>query len=980
MAEHNLKNPEICLFPRRVFMSLAGACLSFCLFIAPARADAEFTGDPILRVETGGHTAAVRRISVDREERFLVSGSEDKTVRVHDMETGRLLKTLRIPVEEGGLVGKIFSVAISPDGKTVAVGGFTGKESGKHSIYLLDRQTGAMTARISGLPNVILHLAYSPDGRYLAAALRGANGVRVYETSGYKEIAGDKDYGDDSYWASFDASNRLITTSDDVHIRLYGPDFKLLKKDSAPGDKNPYSAVFSPDGSRIAVGYSHTARVDVLKAEDLSLDFSANTAGVNNRNLPTVAWSADGNALYAGGRYNRGGFFPILRWDKGGRGAAQEFNITTNTVMGIAPLSDGRIAVGFGESLVGVIGKDGKAIWKTQAEIADFRGQRGENGIHLSKSGDIVRFGFKEGGKEPARFSLADGELALDPQEDKELSGPVTESGGLNISGWINGLTPKLNGKGLELEKYEMSRSLAITPDGKNFVLGADWSLRCFDSQGKEIWKVPAPEVAWAVNISKDGQVAVVGYGDGTLRWHRMKDGIELLALFVHPDAKRWAIWTPKGYYKASAGGEDPIGWHFNNGADKAPDFFGASSFRDQFYRPDVIAHVLKTLDPDQALALADKAKGQETVAKSVRDMLPPTISILAPAPGAGQKETKLTMTYLAESEKGEILDIEAKVDGRPAKVLNHDPKYTKNRQVVAGHITIEIPPQNSSVGLIAKNQNGASEPAAFYVNWEGTPDWYKPNLYVLAVGVKEYEEKSYDGLHYPDKDAEDFVNAVKKQKGRLYKEVTTRLLRNGEAKREAILDGLDWLMRETTSHDVAMVFFSGHGIKNPGDGGYQFIPYDADLARLDRTTLDGHEFKKFLGKISGKAILFMDTCYSGKLFSDKKAGDSQPDMNLLANELAEAQSGVVIFASSTGKEESKEDEKGKNGFFTEALLEGMEKGEADLAQPPDGFVSIGEFYVFLPERVKKLSGSAQHPVTTIPGPLGDYKIISVVR
>ncbi|MBF8276434.1 MAG: repeat, subgroup [Candidatus Brocadiaceae bacterium] len=144
------------------------------------QAATEFTGKPILRVETGQHTAKVWRIPVDAQQRFLVSGSEDKTSRVYDIKTGRLLQILRIPME-GIHVGKIYAVAISPDGSTVAIGGYTGKESGEHSIYLLERNTGKMIRRIGGLRNTIFHLTYSPDGRYLAATM-GENGIRAYET------------------------------------------------------------------------------------------------------------------------------------------------------------------------------------------------------------------------------------------------------------------------------------------------------------------------------------------------------------------------------------------------------------------------------------------------------------------------------------------------------------------------------------------------------------------------------------------------------------------------------------------------------------------------------------------------------------------------------------------------------------------------------------------------------------------------------
>ncbi|MCP4146883.1 MAG: hypothetical protein GY757_03950 [bacterium] len=78
--------------------------------------------EPMLRVEAGMHTARLTQIAVDEKERFLVTGSLDKTVRVWELSTGRLLRILRPPVCKGN-EGVIYAVTISPDGETIACGG-----------------------------------------------------------------------------------------------------------------------------------------------------------------------------------------------------------------------------------------------------------------------------------------------------------------------------------------------------------------------------------------------------------------------------------------------------------------------------------------------------------------------------------------------------------------------------------------------------------------------------------------------------------------------------------------------------------------------------------------------------------------------------------------------------------------------------------------------------------------------------------------
>lgn len=169
------------------------------------------------------------------------------------------------------------------------------------------------------------------------------------------------------------------------------------------------------------------------------------------------------------------------------------------------------------------------------------------------------------------------------------------------VAYWWNEPEPMLDGRKLPLEPDEVSRSLAIAPGERGFALGADWRLYLFDRDGRERWRRPAPSAVWAVAVTGDGRLVVAAYGDGTIRWHRIEDGEELLAFYPHPDRKRWVLWTPRGHYDASPGAEELIGWHVNRGWDEAPELLPASAFRDRFRRPDLIDRALHGREAEKA-------------------------------------------------------------------------------------------------------------------------------------------------------------------------------------------------------------------------------------------------------------------------------------------------------------------------------------------------------------------------------------------
>jgi WD40 repeat protein len=583
------------------------ALLPALLFAAVANAPAmiaELYDQPVLVVDPGMHTAPIKSLAVDAAGRLAVTGSDDKTVRVWSLTDGKLLQTIRIPAGPGD-VGKIYAVAMSPDGALVAAGGWTLRtpNAREHAIYLLDTRTGKMTARIAGVPNVTTSLAFSSDGRHLAAGFFHTSGLRVYDRDGlWTEVFRDTDYGDDIYGVTFAADGRLATASLDGEIRLYDRAFKpLVAPRIAPGGDQPIRIAFNPDGTILAVGYEDEATVDLFDGHSLKPLPRPNVDGLHDGNLNNVTWSKDGETLYAGGAYSRGRVNFVLAWANAGRGERRALPAGTNTVSGLAALPDGRLLVAAQDPFLALLEPDGGPRWTRASPKADLRDQY--DTLAVSADGTIVDFGFELEGKSPLRFDLRALKLSRDPPADNQTT--RAKQAGLAIERWRNGLSPTLDGDPIELWRYERSRSLAIHPDGSRFVLGTEWNLRAVDARGERLWQRTAPETVWAVNITGDGRLVVAAYGDGTIRWHRMDDGRELLALLVLADKQNWVAWTPEGFYGARPGAFGVLQWQINPGFEAAADTVPVHAIP-RLRRPDALALVLQELETARALGIAD--------------------------------------------------------------------------------------------------------------------------------------------------------------------------------------------------------------------------------------------------------------------------------------------------------------------------------------------------------------------------------------
>jgi hypothetical protein len=497
----------------------------------------------------------------------------------------------------------MYCAAITPDGSTIAVGG---PES--RSIYIFDRQSGRMRRRVSGLPQVVLHLAYSPDGRDLVAALRESGGVRLYRTSDYKLAGEDSDYKGHAYWAAFSPrftiDGLLATGSEDLYVRVYrvtsAGRLQLLRRRIDEQKEPPVSVAFSPDGQELAVSLEYRdgyPEVEVWNSRTLARLYRAIELNAMGGVADSLAWSADGKFVYFAGNLHAGGPNSlIVRVGSGGRnnnfdsvracGEEIECNIA-----GILPLRNGSLVFASNNRHgIGVLDKNWNVERFEPAPLPVYGGLEDYDRFLISRDGGSLRFAYEQNGVRPAWFSVRRRALVAGTSANG-FDGEPPDDQSVEVRG-LGTDQVKLDGKMLQIDGEIGMRVAVIT--GRQFVLATQWRLLVFDGDGTRQKEIPLPASPEAINVSGDGRLVAAALMDGTIRWYRLSDRAERLAFFPHPDQKRWILWTAEGYYDCSPGAEDLFGFQIDHGPDQAADFEPAAKLRSRYYRPEVVSSALQ--------------------------------------------------------------------------------------------------------------------------------------------------------------------------------------------------------------------------------------------------------------------------------------------------------------------------------------------------------------------------------------------------
>ena len=959
-----------------------------------------FAEKPSLTIDTGGHKATIRNVIFTSDGRYLISVSDDKTVRVWNTSTGEVVRVLLGQIGEGE-EGKMFAAALSPDNSLLAIGGWYKNDE----IRLFDFRTGEISALLKGHKNVVDGLAFSSDGNRLISGCKDDT-ARIWDVRTQKTLHVLKGHMEDIYTVTYSPDGTMVVTGgNDDNLRLWNAHSGSLIKTLKGHTGNVRNVAYTPDGKYILSGsLDKTIRLwDGRTGEFIKVLATA------DKRVRGLTISADGRKVLVGNAAEYGPFncfvYAIPSGDK-----LTSFTKHTNIVLAtdISPdLKTAATAGGDGNEIYlwdlttgqvkqKIVGK-GKSIW----------------GVGFATDGRSIAWGttwkknnlFQRGPLEQS-FQIKLNDRAFELSMGPQLNSDIEYQRGIGAKGpWsIRTKTGKTH-KTLEVLKNDRlvhainrkstdgydHRSLTLTPDGQTVISGAaNGNLDSYNPQtGKKILSfVGHTGDVWGVAASPDSRFLVSGSSDQTVRLWEIDTGKLLLTVFQGTD-NEWVAWTPEGYYTASLNGDKYVGWHINRGEDRSALYYPASRFAKQFYSPEIAAKYIETGgDINAAIRLVNLAKPRrkkikETTISDLGNILPPAVFFQIPSErDVSVKQNSIRVKVAAKSVNNEpITDIWLLVNGRRLDKSRGIKIESTGNKKISGlraeiDYTVPLTQAENKISVIASNRHTQSEPEIINVRWATktagtvakTKDIYKPDLYLLSIGVSKYQQAGFS-LDYAHRDAEGIASVLDRQSGKLYGRIHKRVLTDHKATQDDILDGLDWILKESTQKDLAVIFVAGHGLKDDR-GNYYFLPYDGDPAKLRRTGVKWFDFEDVLSSLPSKVIFLVDTCHSGSV-TGKRRGVT--DMTDALRELVTAESGVVVITASTGKESSQENPEWGHGAFTKALIEGLE-GKADY--DGDNTVDVKEIDLFITQRVKALTNGSQHPTTEIPKTMPNFPLV----
>ena len=188
-------------------------------------------------------------------------------ITVWDIDTGALVRRI------GGLPQRITSIAWQAKTNRLAVAG--GSPSQWGGVFLIDPAAGWQVRLLADLPDTALSVAFSPDGKVLAAC-GGDRAIRLFDTASGKQTRLIKQHSDWVQTIAFTRDGtRLVSAGRDRTARIFATDTGEVLANYQDHAAPVLAAVFSSNGARVfSLARGQPVHVWDTAKGDLQADFA----------------------------------------------------------------------------------------------------------------------------------------------------------------------------------------------------------------------------------------------------------------------------------------------------------------------------------------------------------------------------------------------------------------------------------------------------------------------------------------------------------------------------------------------------------------------------------------------------------------------------------------------------------------------------------------------------------------------------------
>lgn len=922
------------------------------LFMVMTNLKASEIGYP--KVFPGSHISKITGLSLLNKGEQLISTSIEGTIHIWEKRNSswEIARSIYSSKNE-----EIYAMAISPDEKNIAIAGNTFNKRLNYYIKIYSLATGKIKQIIKAHQNVINSLNYSNDGKLLLSSSFDKN-IKIWSTKTWNLLKVLKGHTAPVQYATFNNnSDEIISGSLNGEVFLWKNNWNLHLLSSASDNKPVYKVLVSKNTGDIIFIKGHTFyryNKNGLKIKEKELSIAGNISAMefeSNKNVvnfftmnPVKSYALNLSTYKASKTNLLSGFDKV-------KGCS--VIVTTLTSQDESNLFLGDIC---GNILL------------SQEEHNDILGGflnlGGVDKIRLNKSGDKIFWDIL-GVKNNKTF-----QLELSPQA-KDFNDPLIvhnpplkqfgvfhEYGAKEIERSSDGIELKIfDGKNLigEIRKNSLTgyqhTAYSFLLGGKSIVSGGNnGSLIQYSLEGEiEGSFIGHQGRILSVATTKNGEYLISGSTDNTLKIWSLKDKKLLLSVYHHPDSKRWAVWTPAGYYKVSESGLSIFGWIFDKGIDQQTKYVRATQVSKKFYRPDKIDMILRGKNIERNAVFKEKDLGNI-----------PELIVLSPKNNSSFTDKEIDIVIKVRySNIIKIYVNGAYIDNEKGLERDSVKSYRKTITLKKGLNKIEI---------IAENLNAVSPKLSLNIignfNEENNQYIYE-TLNIVAIGANSGESNKFNRLHYADDDARKIASFYNKQKqSKLSQNRAITILASDskhldqvkEPTKREIIKALK-TFNKAKAKDLNILYLSGHGIYINNE--YYFVPdnFKRDMkGRINTNTLvSWSTISKAIISAKGTKVIFIDTCYSGIT-----------NLVKIGNEL---QNGGVYVVSATNKStKAKEYQSIEGGALSYAVIDSLSKKYSAKNKQGIKTINFLDFLNNTDKVVTKFTNQKQKPYITMAG------------